>query len=296
MPRKNKYQHYDLNQAKRQTLNIAQFGGVDFSSQKFNVATNHAIDMNNFIYKDGIVQKRSGYEQIALIEPKEFIARDFDTDEAVENPDVITNPVNFNGIWNFKAEDGQKHIVAHIGYLLYEIKNIDNNKITVEPLSQDQKNAQIISGGQTVTRDLLYKYENYKSSAFVGANRLWFLGGNKFMCIRFKKNGTKSIYSVSNKYSGEETEIAFVPTTSIGITYTNARVNGRQGYDYPNKLNMFRRNRLLSGVGKDETEKTQTQYYEYELDSPLLTPNNNATTDDKIIKNIQLVIDKIGEI
>lgn len=288
MPRKNKYQHYDLNQAKRQTLNIAQFGGVDFSSQKFNVATNHAIDMQNFIYKDGIVQKRSGYEQIALIEPKEFVERDFSTGEAVENAEIITNPVDFNGIWNFKAEDGEQHIVAHIGYLLYEIKNINSNKITVEPLSQDSASA--------LNRDLLYKYENYKSSAFVGANRLWFLGGNKYMCIRFKKDGTKSIYPVSNKYSGDETEISFVPTTTIGITYTNARVNGRQGYDYPNKLNMFRRNRLLSGVGKDETAETQTKYFEYELDSPLLTPNNDAETDSDIVENIKIIIEKVGEI
>ena len=291
MPRKNKYQHYDLNQAKRKTLNIAQFGGVDSSSQKFNVATNHAFDMKNFIYKDGIVQKRSGYEQIALIEPLEFYERDFKSGLAVNGnqTEVTINPVNFNGIWCFKAEDGQKHTVAHIGYLLYEIKNIENDSISVIPLSQDDE--------KHLTKPLLYKYENYKSSAFVGANRLWFLGGNKYMCIRFKENNTIAVYPVSNRInSGDETEDAFIPVTTTSITYKDSLVNGRALLDYPNKLNMFRKNRLLSGTGKEESATQTSEFYEYTLDAPLLTPNNNATADSDIISNIQIEIVEDGEL
>lgn len=264
MPVVNKYNHYPLGNKKtaRSSAVVSQFGGVDFSSQSFNVSTSRAINIQNFIYRDGVVQKRNGYEEIYQVHPVEYF-------------DIFTNKynvngVNFNGIWKFKAEDGVWHVVAHIGNLLFEIKNIEseNSNTTIEPINVSEQFEGYNDNHEVVSRPHLYKFEDYKSFAFVGANRLWFLGGNKYMCLRFTTNGT--IFCPV-----ENAEDTFIPTTTYGITYTNSnRSNTRTLLDYPNKLTYFRKNKLISGTGKDETEETKTKYFEYLLDAPLiLNPN-----------------------
>ena len=275
MPTKNKYSHYKLNKQGRKSTVVATFSGADFSSQRFNVSTSRAINIQNFIYKDGVIQKRHGYEQIYKVEPVAY----FDKFTSQYN----VNGVNFNGMWKFRAEDDQIHIVAHIGNLLFEIKEIDNDSISIDYL-RNAEDSDSYSGldnnGNAVSKPLLYKYEDYKSFAFVGGKRLWFLGGNKYMVIRFTNTGLK-VYPVENS------EEAFVPTTTTGITYAYSKSPSRVSYDYPNKLTYFRINKLISGTGK-ESGKTETQYYEYTLDSPLvwnpnLTITNNTNADiDKI--------------
>ena len=284
MPVKSTYNHYNLTKQSKKTTVVANFAGVDLSSQRFNVSTSRAINIQNFLYKEGFIQKRDGYEQIFEVEPLEFIVKDFTTGNSVE---LTTNGTNFNGIWKFKAEDGLWHIVAHIGCLLYEIKNIEKiGDISITPIVNNGDENQTIAGSLGIY-PRVYKYEDYKSSAFVGANRLWFLGGNKFMCLRFKSNGETKIYPVANRInSGDETEDTFIPTTTIGITYANANISvpSRSQLDYPNKLTSYRRNKLVSGIGKVESDKTQTEYYEYTLDSPLI-PQSNAD-----LENISIII------
>ena len=218
----NKFKHYDLNQAKRKNLTIASFGGVDYSSQKFNVAKHRAIDIKNFIYKNGVIQKRHGYEQVAQL-----------------------NLGNFNGIWRFLAEDGEYHIIAHIGKKLYTV-------------SEDFRKFTQLSATE---------FEDYRSSAFVGSNRLWFLGGNKYMVIRFTASTPNgSVEEV------EDNDNTFVPTTTIAIAYANAKTeSSRASLDPANAMTMFRHNKLLSGVGKNENSYVETEFFEYTLDGPILT-------------------------
>lgn len=255
---KSTYKHYNLNQSERKILNIASFGGVDLSSQRFNVATKRAIEAKNFIYRDGVIQTRHGYEQVAQVENVSYIKRDFATNNVSSDTAIKTNGKNFNGIWKFEAEDGNYHIIAHIGKLLFEVSE---DMSSFEPLSSDSLTY--------LGKPVLFEYEDFLSSAFVGAKKLWFLGGNKYMVIRFKNDGTKVVEPVD---SSDDT---FVPMTSIGITYKNSIVSGRALLDYPNALNVMRKNTLLSGTGKKEDENIQTEYFEYTLDGPLTTSKTN---------------------
>ena len=268
---KRKYSHISLNQATRKTLNVSKFGGVDLSSQRFNVAEKRAIDAENFIVKDDVIQVRQGFEELYSVSPFYFIERDFTTGEKVEAV-VTQNPVNFNGIWSFEAEDGNRHVIAHIGYLLYEIHNFGRPNMSFEVLSNDTLTDTGSYGSTTKTARLLYKFLNQRTNAFVGDKKLWFLGGNKYMVIRFK-TGKNKIQPV------EDNELVFIPLTTSGITYADAKVTFRYGLDYPNMMTMFRRNGLATGVGKSDEVLVQTPYYEFTLDAPLLTKDDSFSDD-----------------
>ncbi len=284
MPVKNKYQHYSLTnkQAARSTAVVSHFKGADLSSPVFNVPTYRAISIQNFIQKGEYVRKRNGYEEIFQVGEVEYF------DKFTGN--YYKNSVNFNGIWKFKAEDGNWHVVAHIGCLLFEIKNIENNNAdtTIEPIlaeASDVAASGIVNGVLRSDLNRYYKFNNYKSSAFVGGNKLWFLGGNKYMCLRFTNYGVKF-------YPVENSEDTFIPTTSIGISYNQSASQNREQLQYPNKLNYFRKNKLVSGVGKDNSQ-SQTEFYEYTLDAPLiLNPNQTIDSNGKSpdIRKIYLTI------
>lgn len=245
---------------RRYSKQIKRFLGVDYSSQKFLVGDGRAIDLKNFIYKDGVLQKRNGVEELLHITPFTYAVKDFEDD----SPNVIhTNTTNFNGIWRLKFEDGKYHIIAHIGKLLYEIKNLEEKKATAEPILYSQ--TQVYINGQYYCQ--CYEYEDYKSSAFNGGDRLWFLGGNKFMLIRYLNNYGFMIEPV------EDSQYAPIPTTTMSITYKNARAGQMASLDNVNLMNVLRKNKLISGVGKNEDDKTKTDYYDYTLDSPLVCKN-----------------------
>ena len=75
--KKSAFRHYDLSQAKRHQIDVKSFLGVDYSTQKFLIADGHAIDLKNYVYRDGVMQKRRGIEQILLIKDFEYIPADF---------------------------------------------------------------------------------------------------------------------------------------------------------------------------------------------------------------------------
>ena len=244
----------------RYTKSIKKFLGVDYSSQKFLVGDGRAIDLLNYIYKNGVIQKRHGYEELFQITPFDYAPKDFDGNDVLE---VHTNPINFNGIWRLRFEDGLFHTIAHIGKLLYEVKNMEDGKPVFEPIVYSQTKVYI--EGQYYYQ--CYEYEDFKSFAFNGGDRLWFLGGNKFMLIRYLENYGLMVVPV------EDSEFSPIPVTQISITYKNARAGQRANLDNVNLLNVLRKNRLISGIGKDEDEKTKSDFYDYTLDAPLICKN-----------------------
>ena len=66
-----KYSHISLNQARRKTLNVQKFGGLDLSSQKFNVASGRAIEAENWIKDVTIGDSYEFREGIIKIEEEE---------------------------------------------------------------------------------------------------------------------------------------------------------------------------------------------------------------------------------
>ena len=284
---KSTYRHYDLSKQGRQTLNVAAFGGVDYSSQKLNVSTTRAIDLLNFVFASGgghsIIRKRQGYTQKAVVPTVKYIAYPYDG--ATPSTAILSNAGSkqFNGIWHFLAEDGNYHTVAHIGKLLFEIKNLTGAVVEFEMLTSTPH----ATGSDTQTYETAYEHLNQKSMAFVGNNRLWFLGGNKFMIIGFRSDG-QLIYEPV-----EESEYTFVPTTTISIPYANANIeSGRTAFDYANNMTIWRKNTCLSGTGKNEEDIRQTKYYEYTLDAPIKTKKTKqdvaALKNNKVLSSISL--------
>jgi len=291
------FRHYNLKPLKRYTLNVQAFGGIDFSSKQFDVSSHRAIDAKNYYLKNNFIQKRNGYEQLLQLDPtNNYLVKDFVTGETVST-ELHHNTVHFNGMWKFIAEDGQEHVIAHIGKLLYEFKLEDKSftPLTTEGMS--------FLGADGHYHYRYYEYEDYRSFAFVGKNRLWFLGGNHYMVIRFKDNSILSVEPV------DKSEDSFIPTTTISISYTDAITTNRQSLDYPNMLNMWRQNLLLSGLGKIKDEKVSlTKYFEYELDGSLYTPNSEddvinilagksmTTATLKALANIRVIVKHRGKI
>ena len=275
--RDSSFKHYDLDQANRSTLVVSSLLGVDYSTSKFLVSNYHAIDLKNYIYKDNVVQKRNGVEVLKTIKPYKYIAKSFSTNSAVsseidpldiETYEVRTNGINFNGIWQFKAEDGIVHVVCHIGKLLYEVKNIGAKEISIEPIITEEKKYSGEDGGYYYQ---VYEFEDYKSSAFVGGNKLWFMGGNKYMCLRFLTDISYPIFEPV-----DESKDTPIPTTTISITYQNSIVTGRHSLDKVNLLTRWRKNKLISGTTKNEDDNNKVPYYDYTLDAPLICKDINS--------------------
>lgn len=241
----------------RKITGISNFAGVDYSTQRFKVSQHRAIDIQNFIYKDGVIQKRQGIEELFSLKPTHYIPNDYE--------EYKVNDTNFNGIWTVKGEDNKLHVIAHIGKLLYEIKNIDSDTIEISLITTEKTPKEY--GGNIYY--YTYEFENYKSSAFVGANRLYFLGGNKYMCIRFLSNSKPLIYPI------EDHEDTYIPTTTISITCKNSAIAGRTSLDKVNLLTQWRKNELLSGTTKTDG----VTLYDYTLDSPLIPKNEEDMRD-----------------
>lgn len=264
--KKSSFNHYNLTQSSRKLFNINSFKGVDYSTQKFLINDGHAIDLKNFIFKNGVVQKRNGYEQVFAIKPFEYLEANFDDPSTYNNKPLINGDESngtsiINGIWRFKAEDNNYHIIAHIGNLIYEIIDIDNKYIDFKPITfgigTDENGEQ---------KYICFRFNNFKSQAFVGGNKLWFLGGNKYMCLRILPTGETS-YTV-DFFAVEDSYLVPVPTTTMSITYKDSKVAQRMSLDEINLLTQWRKNKLISGTYIDDGVSIRTsRFWDYELDT-----------------------------
>lgn len=277
------FRHYSLDQATRYVLNVTTFLGVDYSTQKFLVSDGHATDMKNFVFRDGVVQKRHGTETVYQMRPTRYIRAGWDGSADADSVSLNcgerpSDAPRFNGMWRFLAEDGIYHVIAHIGKLLYEIKDLGEDWVSIEPISLGTA----IAGGEMAR--LCYEFEDYKSSAYVGGRKLWFQGGNKYMCLRYVGSGDCRLKPCENDES-----IAPIPTTCVSIAYKDARAGQRMPLDAVNLLTKWRKNKLVSGIGKGAgAEKTEN--YEYVLDAPLIWQD-----EDKDMASFSIQIEECGK-
>lgn len=259
---------------------VRSFVGVDKSTDMNLVNSRRAIDALNYYYRDGVVQKRSGYDELAK----------FGTDInllEVDFPDVKTsNPIeintHINSIHSFVGEDGLEHIVAHIGYCLFEVKEFASGRPYFSPILYQKESTNL--NGKTYY--YAYKFDDFRSmkSFATGKKMLWFASGVKFVVIRALPNGL-TIQQVENN------DITFVPTTLTEVTYKNAQSSGRNALDDPNMLNMWRENKLLSGVGKDEDSNSAVPFYQYTLSTSIVAKDSDMEKD---MANMKIVVKERG--
>lgn len=283
MARQSSFRHYNLDQATRYTLNITSFLGVDYSTQKFLISDGHAVDMKNFVYRGGVVQKRHGVEILFQAKPFRYIRLGWDGESGdevrVNCGGTESDPPRFNGMWRFTAEDGKSHIIAHIGKLLYEIKDLGKDWMDIEPF----RFGTAMTKGETAP--LCYEFEDYKSSAYVGGRKLWFQGGCKFMVIRFLADGSFWL-----RPCADDLYVTPIPTTCVSITYKDSQASNRMALDSVNLLTKWRKNKLISGTGKNESAKSKTADYEYVLDAPLIWKS-----EDEDMMNFSMRIEECGK-
>lgn len=236
--------------------------GLDKSSLPFEANPSRALDELNYVYRDGKVQKRHGLNELLNVKPTHYVKVGFN---GVSTGKYAVNSTEWNGIWLFEAEDEKEHLIAHIGKLLYEIVEEDGY-YEAKPITANTTT--YVKDGNIYYS--CYEFISYKSQAAIGNKALYFLGGNKFMKLRYKVGSIRSFAPV------EDDSDTYIPTTSISITYENALTSGRQSLDQVNLLSRFRKNLLLSGVGKPSDTNVITANYEYTLDSPLVCKDRNA--------------------
>ncbi len=260
-----------LGSGNRRVTAVTNFSGVDYATQRFKVSQNRAIDILNFLYKDGVIQKRRGTEELYHVLKTYYIPVDF-VNGISEVNEYKENATNFNGLWVFTGEDKNEHIIAHIGKLLYEIKNIGQHNMSITPISVGTD--KVLFEGNLYT--YAYEFLDYKSSAFVGGNKLYFLGGNKYMSLRFLDENPllKPV---------ENSEDTFVPTTTISITYEGSAFPNRANLDKVNMLSKLRKNELLSGTQKVENAILTSDNFEYVLDAPIVSETANDLADILIV-------------
>ena len=251
----------------KQVLNISRYLGLDYNPAQLQVATNHAVDASNIVFKDRVNQKRSPYEQLLKIEPYQYYVEEDGSYTAK------TNSTHINGIWDFIGEDEEKHLVFHIGNILFIAYNVDEEHNFLEMELLPLVDRKTING---TTYNIAYEINDEKLSAFYQNNKLYILGGNKFIVLRAKDNQ----FVLSEVEDDEDT---YIPVTTIGITYKDSLVGSRTPLDDVNLMTEWRKNKLVSGTYIDDgvTVRT-TRFWDFELDTSVKCKNPKDINDIKI--------------
>ena len=250
---------------KRHTHSCVFDKGLEVGSNPFETNPARALDALNYLYRDGKVQKRFGFTELLNVRPTNYVKVNFDGSVA---EGFRRNGVAWNGIWEFKAEDGERHVVAHIGKLLYEVVGMDGDSPEAKPITYSSDT--VLSG--TVRYVYCYEFLDYRSQIALGANRLYFLGGNQFMRLRFFKSGGNTVTEFVPVANASGT---YIPTTTISITAEYAVASGRASLDDVNLLHDFRYNTLLTGVKRDSGKVKVSKDYRYVLDAPIVCRDVN---------------------
>ena len=216
--RKSRFEPYTLtkNQVARQTFKINQFMGVNYNKNALAIPDSESTDMKNLIFRDGVIQKRQGYENVCR---------------------VGAYGKNINGVYKFIGDDNLYHLIFHIDKGLYEANNLGKgskySEVTFTQLKDSQLNNILISNNQ--------------SFGIPSNHRLYILDGSYYYVLKKSYSG----YALSRVEDDVDT---YIPTTTIGITEVDSGISVRTALDDVNLLSSLRKNKLVTGLntsGKD---------------------------------------------
>lgn len=207
---------------------ITNFRGVDYSISDIDVADNRALDMQNFIFKDGLNQKRNGYiEKIKL-----------------ENGRI-------NGYWEFIDSKKVIHRIAHAGDKLYEINYGD----TLFGNSKKQLNISYIPEIHSAISGDYYMQDwaNYvaqikdeKSFGIVRGDRLYIFCG--IMCVygSWDDGQTWELRAVRDNSD------TYIPITTTNITHMHYEGKStRASLEEVNMMSTLRKNKMYGASYKN---------------------------------------------
>lgn len=198
---------------------LTNFKGVDYTKAELDVADFRASDMQNFIFKDGINQKRNGFEQQIKI-PKE----------------TGNESTKVNGYWEFKDSEGTIHRIAHIGNYIYNV-NLDGDLFE-----------------RTYTRLIpneFYKKNLYtdkslkdqRSFGIVRGDRLYIFAGKMLVYGKFNNENDNRSWQLRFVRDNEDT---YIPTTTTNITPIGYEGDStRASLEEVNMMSTLRTNKLF---------------------------------------------------
>lgn len=206
----------NLSQPQMYTKEFSNFRGLDYTNAKLDIADNRSPDAQNFIFKDGINQKRNGYNQILK----------------------INSGGNFNGFWEFLDSNKKVHHIAHVGKKFYEITLEENEylntykeiKVNYRPSIIDSKEwDNYIANG----------IKDIKSYGVVRGDRLYIFCGIMLVYGSWDKGITWELRAV------RDNEDTYIPTTTTNIRHNKYMGNSyRASLEEVNMMSTYRINKL----------------------------------------------------
>ena len=249
---------------KRYTDEIT-FGGVDYASPRLLVSQGHAIDLQNYIYRDHAVQKRFGCDLYDVttkmfyfdsMNPKDTLV---DSSKDSKGTKLSTNNVNEGGvydIWSYKS-----YVIFHIGSMLFYAKysEIVNQFPNYRPIAfRDTGSTTINNVTRTIYRTIAFPKK--RLNAFVSNGSLWILTGEYLYKLTETSAGNFTLLAVT------EQGTPYIPETTIGIVQSESEGYAtRTTFEQSNLLTPYRKNGCVGGI-KNKDEKCLT--YSYTLDTP----------------------------
>lgn len=188
----------------RKMLTINDFGGIDYMSNPLAISVSRAVEMKNFIKRDGVNQKRRGWTQVSTLK------------------DENGNPLIIRNIWNFVAsyEEGlhpTEMIVAYTSNGKFWTPSSRHNLLDVDTSKYEQIEwieLHIWNGDEgNIELDLPDK----ELQAFVSDNKLFILTGVKYLiCYLSPESNDLRITLAENPYEIE----TYIPTVLTGVPRT----------------------------------------------------------------------------
>ena len=164
----------------------------------------------------------------------------------------LSSNLKVRNVWSFDDTNNNKHYVANVSGSLYEITKKDSGDLEFSEIDPPYGNNALL---------------DREVSAFPTNNRLYILGGKKYLICYLDKTTNK--LKIENVVGSE---YVYTPTTTIGITPVDSAVNGyRQSLDGANLLTYWRKNKFITGLNRNEetSEVVIDITQEFQLDSPI---------------------------
>lgn len=245
------------------------FGGVDYATPRLSVAQSHALDELNYVWQDGVVQKRKGFVTYENAK-KDFWYIEADITATIRSGSSTTSSYTDtpkelgNAIYNVWSI-GDKIVINQSGVLFYTSKE-EIAKGIYTPVGMYRG----IYTHDNISSPLysVHKLPAKRLNAYIYGYKLYILTGSYVMVLeasatRTYLNGVTTEITGFSTYSLTESSnnSVYTPTTTIGIIQSEASVGGtRQTYEDPNMLTDQRINGCVGGVNNKDTADVQRTY------------------------------------
>ena len=247
----------NLSQPQMYTKTFQNFRGLDYTNAKLDIADNRSPDAQNFIFKDGINQKRNGYNQLLKINPRG----------------------NFNGFWEFLDSSKVVHRIAHVGNKIYEVSFDENpylnsyKEITVNYIPDAYRD--------NINEWFMYleNIKDQRSYGVIRGDRLYIFCGIMLVYGSWDNKETWELRAV------RENEDTYIPITTTNITHSSYEGEStRASLEEVNMMTYFRKNKMY---GAESVSVELESYSPGDYGQEFSETNNVGLQYNKYIDNLK---------